>query len=129
MPGNGRLILVIDDAEDNLEIVSAKLTHLGYRVETATSGETGVINAQLHKPDLIFLDLMLPNMDGWEVLSKLKNDPRTKDIPVVLMTAYTSIQYSGEKQRAIALGAADYLKKPFDLGELVQMVTKYLDDK
>jgi CheY-like chemotaxis protein len=125
MSAEAKLILIIDDAEENLEIVSAKLKHLGYKTDTAPNGETGIMKAQLLKPAVILLDLMLPKMDGWEVLAKLKSDPRTEKIPVVLMTAYTTIQYSGERQRAMKLGAADYIKKPFDLNEMAEMVARY----
>ncbi|MCB9479817.1 MAG: response regulator [Deltaproteobacteria bacterium] len=119
-------VLVIDDSDDNLEIIRAKLTHVGYRIKTALDGETGLHMAREFSPGVILCDIMLPRMDGWEVLSRLKADPATKDIPVILMTAYTTIQYQGERSRALELGAAEYLKKPMDLNEMTRLVGEYL---
>ena len=125
MPDEGKVILIIDDSEESLEIVSTKMAHMGYTIETAENGETGIMKAQQIAPKIILLDIMLPKMDGWEVLARLKADEGTKKIPVIFMTAYTTIQYAGERQRAIELGAVDYIKKPFDLNELGELVTKY----
>jgi len=122
----GKRVLVIDDVEENVDIIDAKLTHIGYEVISAYDGETGVEKATVKRPDLILLDIMLPGMDGWAVLEKLKANPRTKNIPVIFMTAYTTIQFAGEKSRAIQNGAVDYLKKPFNLSEMVDLVEKHI---
>jgi CheY-like chemotaxis protein len=119
-------ILVIDDIEENSDIIKTKLTFAGYQVDVADDGETGLDLAHRNRPDLILCDIMLPNMDGWDVLAELHGDETTKDIPVIFMTAYTTIQFSGEKRRAIERGAVAYLKKPFDLSEMLDLVRKHL---
>jgi CheY-like chemotaxis protein len=118
-------VLVIDDMEENIDIISAKLKHLGYNIEFALDGESGLKKAQELKPDLILLDIMLPKMDGWQVLEKIRSDERLDKIPCIMMTAYTTIQFQGEREQAMKKGAADYLKKPFDLNDLAALVAQY----
>lgn len=121
-------ILVIDDIEENSDIIQTKLSFAGYRVDVAADGETGLKMARENAPDLILCDIMLPNMDGWGVLDAIREDPATAGIPFVFMTAYTTIQFSGEKRRAIEQGAVDYLKKPFDLNEMLALVRKIIGE-
>ncbi|MBZ0254028.1 MAG: response regulator, partial [Candidatus Methylomirabilis sp.] len=80
-------ILVVDDEEDILELVRFNLAKDGYQVKAVASGEDGLREARASQPDLIVLDLMLPGLDGLEVCKNLKGDPKTKDIPVVMLTA------------------------------------------
>jgi CheY-like chemotaxis protein len=122
----GKKILVIDDVEENSDIIKTKLNFAGYDVVIAEDGESGLQAAREHLPDLILCDIMLPKMDGWDVLAALRADPRTAAIPVIFMTAYTTIQFSSEKRRAMEKGAVDYLKKPFDLSEMMDMVEKHV---
>ncbi len=122
-------ILVIDDVEENSDILKTKLTYAGYEVLVAVDGESGLDTARREKPNLILCDIMLPKMDGWDVLAALRKDAGTENIPVIFMTAYTTIQFSGEKQRAIERGALDYLKKPFDLSEMLALVRRHLGDE
>lgn len=121
-----KTILVIDDVEENVDIIRQKLTHLGYNVIVAYNGEEGLNSIKQDKPDLVLCDIMLPKMDGWHILEQARSDAETNKIPIILMTAYTTIQFRGERKRAIELGAVDYLKKPFDLSEMAQLVEKYL---
>ncbi|HPQ70903.1 MAG TPA: response regulator [bacterium] len=121
-------VLVIDDVEENADIVRVKLKHEGYTVLVAMDGESGVELARAEIPDLILCDIMLPRMDGWEVLETLRAEAATANIPVIFMTAYTTIQFSGERKRAQDLGAVDYLKKPFDLSEMTALVKKHTGD-
>jgi len=127
LPPDKKKILVIDDVDENADIIVQKLTHIGYSVVVASDGETGIETAIKEIPDLIICDIMLPGMDGWRVLDLLKQNYVTKHIPVIFITAYTTIQFQGEKIRAIEKGAVDYLKKPFDLSEMVQLVKKYTE--
>jgi len=120
--GVKKSILIIDDFEESVEIMQERLVRQGYDVMVAYDGENGLEMASEKKPDLILLDIMLPRMDGWEVLEKLKKDEGVSSIPVIYMTAYTTIQYEGERKRAMQAGAADFLKKPFDLDELVRKI-------
>ncbi|MCC6156426.1 MAG: response regulator [Deltaproteobacteria bacterium] len=119
-----KAILLIDDSDDTLEILSAKLAHHGYAVETAADGETGLAMIRERRPSIVFCDIMLPRMDGWAVLAAVKSDPDIVDIPVVLMTAYTTIQFQGERAQALDYGAAEYLRKPFELGEMIELVKR-----
>ena len=103
-------ILVVDDEEDILELVRHHLKREGYDVQTATSGEKALAAARSGAIALIVLDLMLPGIDGLEVTRKLKNDPQTKHIPVLMLSA------KGEEADVVAgleLGADDYVTKPF----------------
>lgn len=119
-----KVILVIDDVEENVDIISQKLTHIGYRVIPAYDGKEGLELIKTERPNLVLCDIMLPKIDGWDILTAVRNDPKINHIPIILMTAYTTIQFRGERKRAIELGAVDYLKKPFDLSEMVDLVAK-----
>ena len=119
-------ILVVDDEEDILELVKFNLAREGYPVICTTSGEKTLKIARMEHPDLIVLDLMLPGMDGLEVARVLKNDPKTKDIPIVMLTA------KGEEADIVTgleLGADDYVTKPFSPRILVARVRAVLRRK
>lgn len=103
-------ILVVDDEEDILELVDYNLSRAGYRVTCVASGGDAVKAARSAMPDLVVLDLMLPGLDGLEVCTLLKNDPKTRDAAIVMLTA------RGEEKdivRGLELGADDYVTKPF----------------
>jgi putative two-component system response regulator len=103
------LILVIDDAPQNLTLMDELLSDI-YAVKVAANGARGLkIAAGQPKPDLILLDVMMPEMDGFEVCQRLKNDPVTQDIPVIFLTAKTQVT---DEQQGFALGAVDYITKP-----------------
>jgi CheY-like chemotaxis protein len=116
-------ILVIDDEPQILLMVSARLKVGGYTVFTAFSGEQGLQRAQKEIPDLILLDHIMPDMDGDEVLTRLKGDPATKSIPVVMFTADVKRVKVGEYQ---ARGAVDCIFKPFLPDELLAKVKEIL---
>ena len=108
MPGDK--ILIVDDEKDILELIGYNLEREGYQIVKALSGEEALRSSRLEKPDLILLDLMLPGIDGLEVLKKLKIDSKTVNIPTVLLTA------KGEEADIVTgleLGADDYITKPF----------------
>lgn len=103
-------ILVVDDEEDILDLVEYNLAKAGYKVQCVATGGEAVKVARTTKPDLVILDLMLPGLDGLEVCTLLKGDPKTKDAAIVMLTA------RGEEQdivRGLELGADDYITKPF----------------
>jgi PAS domain S-box-containing protein len=102
------IILTIDDDPDAIELIQENLADAGYRVVAARSGDEGVQKAKELRPYAITLDIMMPNKDGWQVLHDLKNDPVTRDIPVILLTIVD------KKALGYQLGAADYLVKPLD---------------
>jgi two-component system phosphate regulon response regulator PhoB len=103
-------ILVVEDEEDILELIRYNLAREGYRVSSATSGEDGLRAAMRDKPDLVVLDIMLPGIDGIEVCRRLKADPQTRYIPVVMVTAKGD---EADVVTGLELGADDYLTKPF----------------
>jgi CheY-like chemotaxis protein len=116
-------ILVIEDNVDNYQLVRFILEQYGYETFLAVSGLEGVEAARIQSPDLILLDLALPEMDGWEVAQRLKADPRTAPIPVVALTART---LPVDRQRALEAGCADFITKPIDIGALLRIVERQL---
>jgi two-component system, OmpR family, alkaline phosphatase synthesis response regulator PhoP len=103
-------ILVVDDEEDLLELVNYNLSKEGYRVHGVGTGEEALAEARKSLPDLIVLDLLLPNVDGLEVCRLLKSDPKTQQIPIIMLTAKSE---EADVVSGLELGADDYLTKPF----------------
>ena len=120
------VILIVDDAAENLHVLY-ELLRPQYRVLAATSGEGGlrVANGEL-KPDLILLDVMMPGMDGYAVLAKLREAPATRDIPVIFLTALAD---AGDEERGLQLGAADYITKPISPLVVLARVRTQLEAK
>jgi two-component system phosphate regulon response regulator PhoB len=119
-------ILVVDDEEDLLELVNYNLSREGYRVETVATGEAALAAARRHLPDLIVLDLLLPNVDGLEVCRLLKSDPQTKAIPVIMLTAKSE---ESDMVTGLELGADDYMTKPFSPRVLLARIKAMLRRK
>jgi DNA-binding response OmpR family regulator len=118
-----RTVLVVDDEKDLVELVSYNLQRSGYNVITAGTGTEALELARTHKPDLMVLDLMLPGIDGTEVARRLKADPITSGIPIVMLTA------KGEETDVVVgltLGAEDYVTKPFSMKILLARLTNVL---
>ncbi len=113
------LIMVVDDEESVRMVVSFSLEKAGYRVIDADCGDEALTSVVDNPPDLILLDLMMPNIDGWEVLQLLKSNPKTEGIPVCLLTAKGDIR---NKMYALQQGAVDYITKPFKREELLEKV-------
>ena len=118
-----RTVLIIED--EKLIIVSTQmvLEAAGFRVESATNGEEGIAKARSRAPDLILLDIMMPGIDGWETLTRLKRDQATAGIPVVIFTAR---EHARGHQKSSEMGAADYFRKPFEPDELIELVEKHV---
>ncbi len=118
-----RTILIIED--EKLIIVSTQmvLEAVGYRVESAMNGEEGIRTAKEVKPDLILLDIMMPGIDGWETLTRLKRDPELVNIPVIIFTAR---EHARGHQKSNDMGAAGYFRKPFEPDELIELVEKHI---
>jgi CheY-like chemotaxis protein len=115
-------VLVIDDEAIVRDLMQRFLVKEGFRVALATGGEEGVRLAKELRPDAITLDVMMPGMDGWAVLSALKADPDVADIPVIMLTIVD------DKNLGYALGASDYLTKPLDRERLLSVLNKYRRD-
>ena len=116
-------ILLVDDEADLLKLVMVRLAACGYEVIPASDGLEALEKAQKENPDLILLDVMMPRMDGFEVLRNLKNNPGTMSIPVIMLTAKDEAESFSRAQEA---GAEDYITKPFNRDALLDAVRKYL---
>jgi CheY-like chemotaxis protein len=120
-----RRILVVDDEDDIREVAQVSLELVGhFEVLTASGGRAGVVSARAEMPDAILLDVMMPDMDGPATLSELKSDPKTRDIPVIFLTAKTQ---TAERSRLASLGAAGIMTKPFDPLKLASEVAATLN--
>ncbi len=108
-------ILIIDDDTAILELIKVNLELLGHEAITASDGVRGFALARQELPDLIILDVMMPDVDGFTVASRIRNNPSTKDIPILMLTALSMIQ---DKTKGFDAGVDDYLVKPFELEEL-----------
>jgi signal transduction histidine kinase len=122
-PGN---ILVVDDTPENLQLLVGMLKEKGYKVRPVPSGELALSGAKIFPPDLILLDIMMPEMDGYEVCSKLKADERTKDIPVIFISALSDVL---DKVKAFGVGGVDYITKPFQEEEVLARVSTHLTNQ
>ncbi|MDY0081863.1 MAG: response regulator [Ignavibacteriaceae bacterium] len=116
-------ILVIDDLPENVFMLQDRLEHEGFEVLTAYDGYTGINKAKNDQPDLILLDIMMPDITGLEVCKILVNDPVTKDIPIILVTAKSGAE---DTKEGLEAGAFDYIKKPFNRVELLARVQSAL---
>ncbi len=118
-----RKVLVIDDEVHLLEVMKTNLEIEGYDVVTEISGETGLVSAVVDQPDVVILDIMMPDVDGWEICQRLRSDPRTKYIPVIMLTALDETHHV---VKGFECGADDYLAKPFDNAELFARIKSVL---
>lgn len=116
-------VLIVDDQVTNLELLSHILEEEGYEVRGATTGARGLQAAQADPPDIILLDIVMPGLSGFEVCERLKERQETQDIPVLFLSALTSID---DKMRAFSVGGLDYITKPFQVREVVVRVTTHL---
>jgi sigma-B regulation protein RsbU (phosphoserine phosphatase) len=116
-------ILVVDDTLANLRLLSSILAERGHRVRPVPSGALALAAARAEPPDLILLDILMPEMDGYEVCDQLKNDPATRDIPIIFISALDATQ---DKVRAFHAGGVDYVTKPFQIEEVLARVETHL---
>ncbi len=116
-------ILIVDDEIDTLLPLKRSLEVEDYIVVGASNGQEALIKARTDIPDLILLDLMMPEMDGYEVCAKLKKNELTKNIPVIILTAKDTVR---EKVKGLDIGADDYVTKPFHLNELKARIKSVL---
>tara|TARA_Y100000310_G_scaffold85265_1_gene82096 strand:+ start:12323 stop:12691 length:369 start_codon:yes stop_codon:yes gene_type:complete len=118
-------ILVIEDDKFLKELISQKLTKEGYKVISAVDGEDGVKKTKAENPNLILLDLILPGMDGFEVLDEIKKDSKLKPIPVIILS---NLGQKEDVEKALKLGAVDYLiKAHFAPGQIVDKIKSVLE--
>lgn len=116
-------ILLIDDSSVNNLLLQNILEDEGYEVQAAFSGREGLEKIAIDKPDLVVLDIMMPRMDGFEVLKQIISNPETKNIPVIMLTAKND---SRDEEIAREIGAVDYMTKPVDIENTLQRIRKFL---
>lgn len=122
-PPSSSHILIADDNHQNCELLEAYLTQEGYNVEMVFDGQQALEAIARRQPDLLLLDIMMPRMSGYEVCRKLKADPETQDMPIVMVTALAEM---GDIEKAVQAGADDFLTKPINKLELTTRVRSLL---
>ena len=123
LPAEPKDILIVDDMPDNLRLLSTMLTCYGYHVRKAINGQLALQGAEISPPDLILLDINMPKMNGYQVCEKLKLSEKTKDIPVIFISALDDVM---EKVKAFEVGGVDYITKPFQIEEVLARVQNQL---
>lgn len=119
----GQTILVVDDMSDNLILISLSLQDFGYRVVTATNGTDALNVAKMARPDLILMDIAMPQQDGLAATRRIREESELKDVPVVALTAFDT---DGFRQAAFDAGFNGYLTKPIDFDRLRNLISKLL---
>ena len=116
-------ILLVEDNEMNRDMLSRRLERRGFQVMIAVDGAQGVAMAQSEKPALVLMDMSLPVMDGWTATRALKDDPATRAIPIIGLTAHAM---AGDREKCLEVGCDDYDTKPVELARLLDKITALL---
>ena len=116
-------ILLVEDNELNRDMLSRRLARKGYEVLLAVDGAEGVAVAAAERPDLVLMDMSLPVLNGWEATRRLKNDPQTRDIPIIALSAHA---LAGSRERALAAGCDEFDTKPIEFERLVATLRRVL---
>ena len=119
-------ILMVEDNEENRDALSRRLQRRGFEVLMAVDGLQGVAMAKAERPDLILMDMNMPELDGWEATRQIKADPATASVPVIGLTAHAM---TGDRERAIAAGCTDYHTKPVEFPRLLGQIEAILGGK
>ena len=119
-------ILVVDDETEIRDMLSRHFRYLGYDVDTAGDGEEALKKMREAKFDIVISDIMMPGIDGWETLTRLKRDRETSGIPVIIFTAR---EHARGHQKSSEMGAAGYFRKPFEPDELIELVEKHVGQR
>jgi CheY-like chemotaxis protein len=120
-----RTVLLVEDSPETRDIYATLLEHEGYEVVTASSGDEGVVKAIEHRPDLILMNVCIPELDGWTCTRLLKNDSATRHIPIVVVTALSGTR---EQQLAQEVGLDGYLNKPCTPTRLLEEVRRWIGE-
>ncbi|MCC7117485.1 MAG: response regulator [Anaerolineales bacterium] len=121
---NGKSILVVEDNMDTYELVKFVLEKKGHQTFLAMNGRDGVNAALKQRPDLIIMDLSMPLMDGWNATQKIKQDPLTRQITIIALTAHALPE---DRRRAFEAGVSEYITKPMDLEEFMETIEVWLN--
>jgi len=116
-------ILLVEDNEMNMDMLSRRLDRKGYSIMHAVNGREAIEKATSNKPDLILMDLSLPEIDGYEATTRLKGDDETKNIPIIVLTAHA---LKSDRERAFSIGCDDYDVKPINFSRLLDKIEKQL---
>jgi DNA-binding response OmpR family regulator len=119
---NGKSVLVVEDDRDVNELVGAYAQICGFEYRAALTGQSALEEAHSRTPALVILDLMLPDVNGFEVCRRLKSDEQTRAVPIIMLTAMTGDE---NRQRGEACGAVDYLTKPFNPDQLIESISRH----
>jgi two-component system, cell cycle response regulator DivK len=119
----GHRILIVDDNATNLKLVAYLMKAHGYEVDTALDAELAMEAIRTQRPDVVLMDIQLPGIDGLELTRLLKDDPSTRDILVIAVTAYAM---KGDQDKALAAGCDDYITKPIDTRALPETIARHL---
>ena len=119
-------ILIVEDNEENRDALSRRLQRRGFEIVMAADGKAGVAMAQTEKPDLVLMDMNMPELDGWEATRQIKAAGDTHGLPVIALTAHAM---SGDRDRALEAGCADYHTKPVDFPKLLAQIEALLVNK
>lgn len=120
----GETILVVEDNPMNMELITDILESQGYDVKQATTGADAIKFVQSNIPDMILMDIQLPGLDGLTVTGIIKDDPRTREVPIIALTAHAM---RGDEEKARQAGCDDYISKPIDTRQLPLTIRAYLD--
>ena len=118
-----KTVLVAEDDQDNLTIVVTILNHFGYQTAEAMNGIRALELIEEARPDLIILDVSMPGLNGWEVCRRLKGNPATSDIPVIMLTAHVMAE---ERRKGMECGADEFLAKPVEPRAIVKVIEQYI---
>lgn len=116
-------VLIVEDNVDNYELVRFLLERAGYQTLSAANGAEGVETAKRERPDLVLMDLSMPEMDGWNAAARLKADEKTRHIPIIALTAHA---LPGDRKRAIDAGCDGYISKPINVASFDKLVAALL---
>jgi len=116
-------ILVVEDNAENRDVLSRRLQRRGFEVLIAVDGNAGVAATRAEKPDLVLMDMNMPELDGWEATRQIKADPDMQATPVIALTAHAM---AGDRERAIAAGCTDYHTKPIEFPKLLAQIESIL---
>jgi two-component system cell cycle response regulator DivK len=116
-------ILVVEDNEENRDALARRLERRGFEVLLAVDGKAGVAAAKAEKPDVVLMDMNMPELDGWEATRQIKADPDLAAVPVIALTAHAM---SGDRERALEAGCADYHTKPIEFPKLLAQIETIL---
>jgi CheY-like chemotaxis protein len=120
------IILIVEDNEENRDALGRRLQRRGFEVLMAVDGKVGVEMAKTERPDLVLMDMNMPEVDGWEATRQIKADPNTRDLPVIGLTAHAM---TGDRERAIEAGCSDYHTKPVEFPRLLSQIQALLQAK